>query len=150
MVLKNADLMTLFPKNRGYISEKIIYKTVALRASSIQPKGLFFPIFSDSGELKEAIRNGAIAAVWNEEKSIPPYTPNDFPIFLTNDLLKGLLNMIKLYLDKLEENKFNKNELANFLFEEDNLLHHEETKNIAVIAQQLQQSIEQIRTERRG
>ena len=35
-----------------------------------------------------------MAAVWDEEKSLPSYTPNYFPVFLTNDLWKGLEDML--------------------------------------------------------
>ena len=40
-----------------------------------QPRGLFIPLNDDSGELLDAIANGAIAAIWErDETSTQVYT----------------------------------------------------------------------------
>ena len=62
-----------------------------------QPKGIFIPLYHDSGELKEAIANGAIAALWEDDKALPNYMPNHFSVFYANDLWKGLKNMLEKY-----------------------------------------------------
>ncbi|WP_075981020.1 hypothetical protein [Bacillus massilinigeriensis] len=143
MFLTNSDLRELFPQSKGFVYGSMSFQTVAFRSSYIQPKGLFIPVFHDSGELQEAIENGAIAALWDKNKDIPRYTPNDFPIFLTNDLLEGLMNMIKLYKNKIEENKTDKDEKTNFIFLEENLLNEtDETYDIAVMAKKLKELIE--------
>lgn len=151
MFLTFKDIKKLFPNSRGYMDDRIEIQTVAFSDQEIQPKGLYFPVFDDAGEIKRAIVNGAIAAVWPENRVVPNYTPNHFPIFLTNDLLKGLLNMINIYIDKLEENKVEHKSITKFLFLEEKLLNkNKETYDIAVTAKKLQTLIEEIEQERRG
>ena len=36
-----------------------------LMLSYSQPKGIFIPLYHDSGELQEAIANGAIGTLWD-------------------------------------------------------------------------------------
>lgn len=108
------DLVHLFPNRKGTYDPALKFYTISAYANSPQPKGIFIPLYNTSGELLKAIENGAVAALWNTEIPIPPYTPNQFIIFYTDDLWKGLKNMVELYrknyeydLEKTERITFN-------------------------------------------
>ncbi|TCP29088.1 UDP-N-acetylmuramoyl-tripeptide--D-alanyl-D-alanine ligase [Scopulibacillus darangshiensis] len=64
--------------------------------------GLFVPIegerFDGHQFLEQAIQSGAVAAIWTEGKALPENLPNDFPIFYTDDSLKGLQQLAAEYL----------------------------------------------------
>jgi hypothetical protein len=83
MYLAFDDLVTIFPEFKGIKEADHLYFTVTDNADREQTRGLFIPLNDDSGELLDAIANGAIAAVWDKKKQIPRYTPNHFPIFFT-------------------------------------------------------------------
>src|SRR4051812_16670264 len=100
MFLALKDLTRLFNDKRG-IQDEMLFCTVSDLAASEQPKGLFVPVNKESGELLEAISNGAVAAIWEKNVPLPNYLPNQFPIFLTNDPAEALRDIIKLYIEKL-------------------------------------------------
>jgi UDP-N-acetylmuramyl pentapeptide synthase len=136
-MLTYQDVSSLFPKKAGIVEQTIQFCTVSTHAGDKQPKGLFIPCFEGSGALQEAIANGAIAAVWQENHPVPAYTPNHFPLFFTEDLLKGLEDIMKLYLDYLphHEEKMGK---TNFIFQRSELLNEKEsTYDIAVMAEKI-------------
>lgn len=101
MPLTYNELAHLFPKRKGINDSVLQFHTVTAFSQVLQPKGIFIPLYSDSGELNEAIENGAIAAIWDEKKILPSYTPSYFPVFLTNDLWKGLEDMLNQLSKKL-------------------------------------------------
>ncbi|MEH7093180.1 hypothetical protein [Neobacillus vireti] len=101
MFLALKDLARLFTDKRG-TQDEILFSTVSDLAALEQSKGLFVPISKESGELLEAISNGAVAAIWDKEVTLPRYLPNQFPIFLTNDLAEALRDIINLYIEKID------------------------------------------------
>ncbi|WP_442599407.1 hypothetical protein [Neobacillus sp. D3-1R] len=121
MLLKNSDLVKLFPKSQG-IKDDLQFKTVSTDASLIQPKGLFIPVFDDSGELKEAIHNGAIAAIWEEQQTLPSYVPNQFPIFFTKDIKNAFETIVAFYLEQFTGDNNDLMNMTKFLFIEEKLL----------------------------
>ena len=135
MFLTYGDLAKLFPKRRGIRNHELSFHTVATFSTISQPKGIFIPIEENSGQLNEAIGNGAIAALWDEEMEVPKYVPNHFPIFYTNDLLKGLKDMMELYIEKINQQEKAENKVTNFLFSNEILLKEKKsTYDIAVMA----------------
>jgi hypothetical protein len=100
LMLTYEDMVQLFPSNKKLIHPAIQFHTVSTFACFPQGKGLFIPLHHDSGELEEAISNGAIGMLWEKNKALPHYMPNHFFVFYSNDLWKGLENM----LDKYHEN----------------------------------------------
>lgn len=121
MFLTYDDLTKLFPDSKG-VKDDFQFQIVATESTQSQPKGLFIPLYEDSGELKEAIGNGAIGAIWNKEVLLPAYIPSQFPVFFTNDLEKAIENILKTYVDQLNGEI---NEIMNktkFLFREEKLL----------------------------
>ncbi|MFT8320780.1 MAG: hypothetical protein ABF649_07740 [Bacillus sp. (in: firmicutes)] len=138
MELSYKLIVQAIPNSKGFRDDQILFQTVSFFADVKQPKGLFVPLFgSASGELKDAIANGAIGAIWENEKTIPTYTPNHFPIFYTKDLKKGLKKMIEIYEKQQVETKMTK-----FIYKKETSLNKEvETYDIAVIKEFLQAHI---------
>lgn len=136
-MLKYEDVLCLFPRTSGMKDDKILFLTVSSFANVAQPKGLYIPLFENSGSLQEAIGNGAIAAVWPETEPVPQYTPNQFPLFYAKDLLKGLEELMTNYfndLSQLEEIS----ETTNFIFQHNQLLIEKEASyDIAVMAERI-------------
>ena len=98
------------------------FHTVTAFSQVLQPKGIFIPLYKDSGELNEAIENGAIAAIWDEEKTLPSYTPSYFPVFLTNDLWKGLEDMLNQLSEKISSSEIIESDQTTFcLFHKNSL-----------------------------
>lgn len=103
MFLTYGDIKHLFIKTQGYRDDDLAFFTVTTEASDFQLKGLFVPAKNGANRLQRAISNGAIASIWDVHEEIPFYTPNDFPIFFTNDINRCFVNMMELYLNKLKD-----------------------------------------------
>lgn len=121
MLLTYSDLVKIFPKSQG-IRDEIQFNMVSTDASLLQPKGLFIPLFDDSGELKEAIQNGAIGAIWDEKQPLPSYVPNQFPIFFSKNLKDALDTMIQTYIEQFTGDNIDFMNMTKFLFVEEKLL----------------------------
>ena len=138
MKLLFADLALIFPEHRGIEDDYLAFQTVSAFADINQSKGLFIPLYADSGELKTAIDQGAIAALWQKEVPLPAYIPNHFPVFYVYDLWKGLIDMIVQYERKLEKQNSMQNETAWFVLSDKNSLNEKQfTHDISVIAKEL-------------
>jgi UDP-N-acetylmuramyl pentapeptide synthase len=147
MYLSLQDFTHLFERSRG-ANENLVFQTVTDDSRASQPKGVFVPINQESGELGEAIANGAIAAIWEKDKEIPRYTPNHFPIFFVSDLSDAVLKLLKFYVEKLDGDIEGKMEITNFDFLNKKLLNkNNETYDIAVMLDQIKT---QNNSERRG
>jgi UDP-N-acetylmuramyl pentapeptide synthase len=149
MYLTYRDLAELFPAVKGIKDHELEFHTVSSSSSALQPKGIYIP-FGEAENLKEAIEKGAVAALWHENAETPAYTPNHFPIFYTNDLTKGLKDIMELYINKLSkaEEKMN---TTNFLIsDEESLKENETTYDIAVMAERLAEAAGYAKRERRG
>jgi hypothetical protein len=137
MPLTYNELAYLFPNRKGINDSVLQFHTVTAFSQVLQPKGVFIPLYSDSGELNEAIENGAIGAIWDEKKTLPSYTPNYFPVFLTNDLWKGLedmLNQLSKILSLSEEIESNQTTFC--LFHKNSLNRVRNTYDIAGIVRE--------------
>lgn len=121
MFLMYEDIVNLFLKTKG-IKDNLPFYSVSTSSSMKQPKGLFVPVFNDSGELKEAIQNGAIAAIWDDSVQLPTYVPNHFPIFFTNDLMNSFYHVVRVYLEKINGDKIEIMSTTKFLFDKEKLL----------------------------
>lgn len=133
MYLARKDLADLFHDTRGGQDDLLFY-TVSDHSKAVQPKGIFIPVTQESGELSEAIANGAIAAIWDKEKRIPPYTPNQFPLFFTADPAEAVRNLLQYYNEKLDGETGKNMEITKFDFLYDKLLNKSnETYDIAAM-----------------
>ena len=136
-MLTYQDVSSLFSRTTGIRDENIRFHTVSSLASVEQPKGLFVPVSNDSGTLQDAISNGAVAAVWPEGEQVPAYAPNHFPIFYTQDNLKGLEKIMNSYYDYLSQHEEIK-ERTKFIFLNKALLNEaDKTYDIAVMAENI-------------
>jgi hypothetical protein len=136
-MLTYQDVSSLFSRTTGIRDDNIRFQTVSSLAGAKQPKGLFVPVSTDSGTLQEAISSGAVAAVWPEGEQVPAYAPNHFPIFYTQDNLKGLEIIMKSYYDYLTQNE-DINDRTKFIFQNKALLNEDdETYDIAVMAENI-------------
>ncbi|MBM7654071.1 hypothetical protein [Neobacillus cucumis] len=113
MVLAISDLAGLFSEKKGVLDD-LLLGTVSDKADTSQPLGLFVPVNTESGELLEAISNGAIAAIWDQDRVIPRYTPTQFPIFFTKDPAEALKKIIDFYIEKLDGETNKHMERTNF------------------------------------
>jgi UDP-N-acetylmuramyl pentapeptide synthase len=122
MFLMYDDLKEIFPESRGIRDIELSIQTVSISAEQTQPKGLFIPFGSSSGELKTAITNGAVAAVWKKGIELPEYTPNHFPVFFGEDVTHSIKEILLSYREKLNEATLTKKDKTNFLFLDKKLL----------------------------
>ena len=137
MYLALKDLESLFDSSRG-IQDDLLFASVSDQANEAQPKGLFVSFNGKNGELSEAIANGAIAAIWNQDHDLPRYTPNHFPVFFTNDTAASIVTILKRYIEKLNGETDKIMEITNFKFSNKKLLNkNNETYDIAVMLNEL-------------
>lgn len=96
----------LFPFTLGVNDGSIYFRYVTTNHSKSVQKGLYIPLnqIDDTNLLKEAINHGAIAAFWQKDKPIPSYTPNQFPIFLVEDMFAAIHLLMKKYDEYIEQN----------------------------------------------
>lgn len=149
MYLALLDLTDLFPEKRG-VETNILFQTVSDQANILQPKGLFIPLNNQPNELSLAIENGAVAALWEQGKSLPRYTPNQFPVFFTTDLAEATRNILLRYIENLNGEIDNKMERTNFKFINKKLLNkNNKTYDIAVMLNKIAK-VQAQNSERRG
>ncbi|MFD1735722.1 hypothetical protein ACFSCX_04005 [Bacillus salitolerans] len=101
-MLTLANLQKVCTDQRGIQFGDIEIHTVFTNEESKVNKGLFVPLFNGEEvheDLKEAINNGAITALWWKDVSIPKFLPNDFPLFLVEHPLDSLEMVVKEYFD---------------------------------------------------
>ena len=103
-MLTYEDMVQLFPSKKKFVDPSIHFHTVSAFSHYSQPKGIFIPLYHDSGELQEAIANGAIGTLWECDNALPSYMPNHFFVFYVNDLWKGLKNMLEKYHEIIMSN----------------------------------------------
>ena len=145
MYLAYKDVACLITDSKGALDKDLLFYTVCDHAHALQPKGIYVPLSEESGELSQALANGAIAAIWNRQMSVPPYTPNQFPLFLTDDPHKAVWNLLQRYLEKLDGETEKKMEITKFDFLTKKLLNkNNKTYDIAGMLKKVDQ------IERRG
>ncbi|MBT2722557.1 hypothetical protein [Bacillus sp. ISL-46] len=133
MYLALKDLGGLFDSSCG-IQDDFLFASVSDQANEAQPKGLFVSYNGMYGELSEAIANGAIAAIWNQEHDLPRYTPNHFPVFFTNDPADAIVTILNRYIEKLNGETDKIMAITNFKFSNKKLLNkNNETYDISVL-----------------
>jgi hypothetical protein len=151
MYLAFEDLVTIFPDFKGIREADHLYFTVSDNAAREQTRGLFIPLNDDSGELLDAIANGAIAAIWDKKKQIPRYTPNHFPIFFTENPTTGVRDLLRFYFEKIDGDNEEKMNMTNFAILNKKLLkENKETYDIAVMLEKIAMKNSNHDVERRG
>ncbi len=105
MKLSLSEISKNFPSNVGTKDANIFIQEITTDSRKKVSKGMFVPIIGDQFDghnfIKDAINNGAIASFWQENKEVPTFIPNDFPLFFVKDTVEGLQRLSKFYLHKI-------------------------------------------------
>lgn len=109
-MLQYGDVAGLFPNTMGIKDKTIEFRQVYIDPTERVGKGLFIPVIGQECEqyLKDAINNGAIGAIWNREVSLPHFLPTHFPLFLVDNPLEALNELVIHYLNLAKGNRYEK------------------------------------------
>ncbi|MYL48799.1 UDP-N-acetylmuramoyl-tripeptide--D-alanyl-D-alanine ligase [Halobacillus litoralis] len=106
MILECNELAQLFPKKQGAASDQIQLGSVMTDSRKTAKQSLFVPIVGENFDghdfLGDAIKQGAVATLWQEDQPLPKLTPTDFPVFFVEDTTKGLQQLASYYLKKVD------------------------------------------------
>ncbi|CDQ19843.1 UDP-N-acetylmuramoyl-tripeptide--D-alanyl-D-alanine ligase [Halobacillus karajensis] len=106
MILEVKELTKLFTKHQGATEDHIRIHSVMTDSRKTAKQSLFVPIVGENFDahdfLGEAIKQGAVAALWQEDKPLPRLTPTDFPVFFVKDTTKALQQAASYYLKKVD------------------------------------------------
>jgi UDP-N-acetylmuramyl pentapeptide synthase len=105
MFVNDQIVRRVFHKATGVKNVPLTFHTITSNAKAKQPRGLFLPLWGNFDDLMEAINNGAIAAVWEEGRHVPPYTPNHFPLFFSQNLWDDVKLLLEQYIGFLKQEK---------------------------------------------
>ncbi|OOP68232.1 hypothetical protein BWZ43_11520 [Heyndrickxia oleronia] len=128
-MLSFNDVYHLSTHTRGIQQPDMKFDTVSIFSDELQAKGLFIPIHDKN--LDKAIENGAIAAVWLNNESLPNYTPNHFPVIFVDDLVSAFHQLCEEYTRKVKQEEYET--MTKFIFYSPELLNAQAfTYDIAV------------------
>ena len=93
----------LFPTHRGEMDGAKEICHIKTDSREQQAGSLFVPLVGERFDGHEfvvsAAENGAVAALWQQDKPVPEEVPAGFPLFYVNDTLKALQHLAKAYRD---------------------------------------------------
>lgn len=108
-MIPNIDLQMLKSVSthvKGTPSITFATEGVSLSGQPIRQNSLFIPLENSDAEnrasLIEAMENGAIGALWKKSVSLPANLPNEFPIFLVDNLVEALKKLAFLYYEEVD------------------------------------------------
>lgn len=100
-MLTYEDIAKVLTKTKGIKGASISFGCIVFTSSEKQPKGLYIQTGQDDN-LQAAITNGAVAAVWPAQKALPFYTPNHFPVFLSEQGTdSAVIQILEQYSNKV-------------------------------------------------
>lgn len=106
MKLSLTEISEVLPANVGTKDANIFIQEITTDSRKKVSKGMFIPIVGDQFDghdfIKDAINNGAIASLWQENKDIPSFIPNDFPLFFVKNTIDGLQMLAQYYLQQIK------------------------------------------------
>ncbi|WP_226578485.1 UDP-N-acetylmuramoyl-tripeptide--D-alanyl-D-alanine ligase [Halobacillus litoralis] len=106
MILEVQELSTLFTSHKGAAKDQIPLESVLTDTRKSASQSLFVPIVGESFDahefLGEAIKQGAVATLWQEDRELPALVPTDFPVFFVKDTTKALQQVAAYYLKKVD------------------------------------------------
>ena len=76
-MLTYEDVVQLFPNKKRFIDPSIHFHTVSAYARYSHAKGIFIPLYHDSGELQEAIANGASVVYYRGSPTVEVETSGE-------------------------------------------------------------------------
>ncbi|RBW70215.1 UDP-N-acetylmuramoyl-tripeptide--D-alanyl-D-alanine ligase [Bacillus taeanensis] len=87
-------------------SNNVIIKEIFIDSRKNVQNGLFIPIVGERFDghefLLDAVKNGACAAFWQQDKEVPKELPDDFLLFYVKDTLEALQQLAKKYLQHVK------------------------------------------------
>jgi UDP-N-acetylmuramyl pentapeptide synthase len=109
-LLSYLDVRNLFQDTYGIKYDHLVFEQVFCDPTTVSKKGLYVSIEQEKKDesLKKALYNGAVAAVWPKDEELPRFLPNHFPVFLVEDTIPALKQIMELYLKNIEENGYDK------------------------------------------
>lgn len=106
MIFEVQELTHLFSTYKGAGADKIAVDSIMTDTRKSAPQSLFVPIVGESFDAHqfagEAIKQGAVAALWQEDQPLPVLIPTDFPVFFVKDTTKALQDLASWYLKKVD------------------------------------------------
>jgi UDP-N-acetylmuramoyl-tripeptide--D-alanyl-D-alanine ligase len=104
MILTLRDCQELFPNYRRRSDLNVEINSIATDTRKPMEKALFVPLvganFDGHAFMKDALNQGAVAAIWQKDKEVPRFLPTEFPLFLVDDTTKALQEMATFILKK--------------------------------------------------
>ncbi|MFD2925425.1 UDP-N-acetylmuramoyl-tripeptide--D-alanyl-D-alanine ligase [Halobacillus naozhouensis] len=98
------ELTNVFPKFSGK-TEAIALERIMTDTRKESEQSLFVPIVGESFDahhfVLEAIEQGAVAALWQENYELPENLPSGFPVFFVKDTTAALQQAAKYYLEQV-------------------------------------------------
>lgn len=89
----------------GRAQDSITIEEVTTDSRQKVKKSLFIPIIGENFDghdyIKQAVNNGAVAVLWDEDKPFPTSLPTDFPVFIVNNTLTALQELAAQYRNKI-------------------------------------------------
>ncbi|HLS08724.1 UDP-N-acetylmuramoyl-tripeptide--D-alanyl-D-alanine ligase [Lentibacillus sp.] len=106
MMLFTTDWLTsLFTDFRGAAKSSIEINEITTDSRKKTNQSLFIPLvgenFNGHDFMKDALEQGAAAALWHKKKDLPGFLPADFPVFFVEDTLSALQELASAYREKV-------------------------------------------------
>ncbi|WP_182199068.1 UDP-N-acetylmuramoyl-tripeptide--D-alanyl-D-alanine ligase [Paraliobacillus salinarum] len=105
MLFLTNEINELFQNTAGDVLGKLPICKVTTDSRVSTDRSLFVPLKGDKFNghefIDQAIKNGAIAAIWDQSEPIPRYVPTDFPMFFVEDTLTALQQLAVYYRNKI-------------------------------------------------
>ncbi|WP_114743770.1 hypothetical protein [Falsibacillus pallidus] len=118
-MLKLKDIKGIFPQSSGISDEGMEFHTVSIDESNCGKRGLFISL-GEAAKIKEALENGAIAAILKEGEAIPSFTPNHFPVFRAKAPMAAFSDILLNYINKNRKKEWE--DMTKFIFYRTKLL----------------------------
>ncbi|MFC4023242.1 UDP-N-acetylmuramoyl-tripeptide--D-alanyl-D-alanine ligase [Oceanobacillus longus] len=105
MLFTTNWLSKIFTDNQGDVQDNKEIKVVTTDSRSKDNNSLFIPIVGENFDahvfIEQAIKNGAVAVLWDKSKKIPESVSPQFPVFLVDDTLKALQDLSAQYRNEI-------------------------------------------------
>jgi len=101
MLFTTQWLSTVFPNYQGDVLTSSPIAEVTTDSRSKTQQSLFIPLVGDRFDghhhIKQALDQGAIAMIWDENRLLPDFLPANLPIYFVPDTLVALQNLAVAY-----------------------------------------------------
>lgn len=112
-----TDVRNVITNSRGIDDPELLFEMVTAQADENMPKGLFIPL--TGRELFEAIHKGAVASLWHKGEELPAWLPNHFPLFITDNIIEVVLEILDHYYYKTKQEEWGT--MTKFIFRDEEM-----------------------------